>query len=123
MTRRDRRALKLGILLSVVAAGVTAASVYAAGIVFLFFSMLLPLIVSLMAGNKVITLSLMTNLLLALICLVVFFIVVAFSPSLISHYGIAEVALGIVSLMLMAVIPALIVSGLVKLIRRKKQSA
>jgi len=112
----------LGMVLSVVAAGLTAASVYAAGFVFIIFSVLLPLVISLMAEKRIMTLSLVTNLSMALICLFIFFIFGLLSPSLLGRYGIAEVAVGIVGFLLMAVIPALIVSGLVRFIRRKKQS-
>jgi hypothetical protein len=120
MTTRDRRALWLGIVLSVVGAALTAASVYAAGITFIIFSVLLPLAVSLSADNKIMSLSLATNLLMAFFCLIIFSILVVFSPSLIGRYGVPEIAIGIAVFLVTALVPALIVSGLVKVIRRKK---
>jgi len=117
VTKKDSFALKLGVVLGIVSSTLVIVSFYAAGLVFIFFSIALPLTVSLVAQERIITLSLVPNLLMTLICSLFFAV---FYPSMLGRYGPAEIALGIVALIAMGLIPALAVSGLVKLIRRRR---
>ena len=123
MTKRDRLALKLGVALGLVAGPLVIASLFAAGLVFMAFTILLPLIVSMVAQNRVMILGLLPNALMALTCLLIFGAIAVSSPGPLSRYGAAEIALGILVVVAAAVIPALAVSWLVKFVRRRRASA
>ncbi|MDT4897592.1 MAG: hypothetical protein QOH25_2669 [Acidobacteriota bacterium] len=118
MHTRDRNALVVAIALGIISGALTIAAAFAAFLVFIAFSFLSPLIVSLMAQNRVTSLSLVSNLIMALTVMIIF--AVAMSHSMRARYGLGEILLGILVILLMAVIPALAVSGVVKLIRRKR---
>ena len=120
MSNRDRRALTVGIILGLAGAGLTIASVYAAGIVFLILAVLFPLSISLMAEQRIISLSLVPNILMALVCLLIYFVFLTSWPSSLMNYGATEKALGVLAVLLMAIIPALAMSIVIKLIRRKR---
>ena len=118
MTKRDRYALILGLVLGVLAGVLAIASLYAVGLVFLFFSFLLPLIVSLVARNRIMTLSLVPNVMMALVCLL-FYVWIKMTSTMRGE-GPLEVALAVLTIMVAALLPALAVSGVVKLIRRNR---
>jgi hypothetical protein len=123
VAKRDRRALMLGVVLGIIAGPLTIASVYAAGIVFMIFSVLLPLIVSLVARNRVTTLALVPNALMALTCLLIFWALEVSSPGPASRHDASDIALGIITVVAATVIPALLVSGLVKFVRSRRAGA
>jgi hypothetical protein len=62
MSTRDRYALIAAIVLGAVAGALSAAAVFAAGLVFIAFSVVNPLIVSLMAKDRIMTLAQVPNL-------------------------------------------------------------
>ena len=111
----------MGIVLGLISGALTVAGVYAAGLVFIAFSIVSPLVVSLVAQNRIMTLSQVPNLIMTLTATIIFMIVVAFTDfKMPRSYGPAEIALGALVILLMAAIPALVISGMVKLIRRKR---
>jgi len=120
MSTRDRYAVIAGVILGIVSAVLSAAAAFAAGLVFLAFSLINPLVVSLIAQNRIMTLSQIPNLLMALILGI---IVALFGISTISRYDPAELSIGILAALAMAVVPAFVISGLVKLIRGKSRRA
>ena len=119
MSRRDRYALAVGILLGILSGALTVAAVYAAGLVFIAFSIVSPLIVSLVAQKRIMTLSQVPNLVMTLTALIIFAAFVGFS-SMPWRHDPGEILLGILVILMMAAIPAFVISGLVKLIRRKR---
>jgi hypothetical protein len=119
MNTRDRYALAVGILLGIVSGALTVAAAFAAGLVFIACSILSPLIVSLVAQNRIMTLSQVPNLVMTLTALIIFVVFIGYS-SMPWRYGPGEILVGIVAILMMAAIPALALSGLVKLIRRRK---
>lgn len=119
MNTRDRYALATGILLGIISGALTVAAMFAAGLVFIACAILSPLIVSLVAQNRIMTLSQVPNLVMTLTAVIIFFVFVGYA-SMPWHYGPAEILLGIVAILMMAAIPALAISGLVKLIRRRR---
>jgi hypothetical protein len=122
MNKRDRIALIAGLVLGIVAAGLSVAAVFAAGLVFIAFSFVNPLIVSLLAQNRIMTLAQVPNLLAVLLFLpMVLFLTYDSGVRGLggNNYGAGEITLGILAALLMAVVPALVVSGVVKLIRRR----
>jgi len=118
MSKRDRNALIAGIALGIVTAGLSMAAVFAAGIVFVAFSIVNPLIVSLMAEKRIMSLAQAPNLVAFLILVPLVLIFLRSNPSM-SHYNVGEILLGILVVLLMAVIPALLVSAVVRLIRKR----
>ena len=119
MSSRDRYALAIGILLGIISGALTVAAVYAAGLVFIAFSIVSPLIVSLVAQQRIMTLSQVPNLLMTLTAVIIFYGVIGYS-SMPWHYSPGEMLLGVLVILMMAAIPAFAISGLVKLIRRKR---
>lgn len=120
MSKRDRYALVVGISLGVISGALTIASMFAAGLVFIAFSIVSPLIVSLVAQNRIMTLSQVPNLVMTLTAAIIYAILAAFtSYSMPWRYGPGETLLGVLTVLLMAAIPAFAVSGVVKLIRKR----
>lgn len=119
MSKRDRRALVIGIILGIICAALTVAGALVAGLVFIVCCLLSPLIVSLIAGDRIMTLSQVPNLLMTLIVTIIFFIFGGYEW-LLRRYDSGEILLGVLAILLMAVIPALAISGLVKFMRRKR---
>ncbi len=119
MSSRDRHALAVGIVLGIVCGALTIAGALVAGLVFIVCCFLSPLIVSLIAQDRIMTLSQVPNLLMTLVVMIILFAMGGLSFTR-SRYNAGEIALGILVVLLMAVIPALAISALVKWIRRKR---
>lgn len=119
MARSDRRALVAAICLGFISAALGAAAVYAAGIVFFIFSMINPLVVSLLARHRIMSFSQVPNLIMAATLTILLLI---YGASTVNRYGPEERMLGALCVLAAAVIPALLVSGIVKLVRHKTAS-
>ena len=117
MTARDRRALWIGLTMGVVGGVLSIAAVYAAALVFLICSFVFPLITSLIAQNRIVTLSLVPNLVMVVVTGACLILLIVGNPS--TRYGWAEVLGGAVAWILMGVIPALVVSWPIKVIRKR----
>jgi ABC-type amino acid transport system permease subunit len=119
MSSRDRYALAAGIVLGIVCGALTIAGALVAGLVFIVCCFLSPLIVSLIAQDRIMILSQVPNLLMTLIVTIILFAFGVF-PFFRSRHNSGEIVLGVLIVLLMAVVPALAISGLVKWIRRKR---
>jgi len=110
MTKRDRKALLIGIALGIVSATLSAAAVFFFLIVFAVFVIVNPLVVSLIADKRIITLGTVPNLIMAML---VGSLYLAFEGEL----------LDVLFVFAGALVPALVVSGIVKVLRRRKKTA
>lgn len=121
MSSKDRQALNAGIILGIISGVLTFGGALVAGLVFIVCSFLSPLIVSLIAQDRIMTLSQVPNLLMTLTATT---LMVSFFGyhSMVGRYNSVELLLGILIILLIAVIPALAISGLVKWIRRKREA-
>lgn len=119
MSSKDRQALVTGIILGIISGVLTFGGALVAGLVFIVCSFLSPLIVSLIAQDRIMTLSQVPNLLMTLTATI---LMVSFFGyhSMVGRYDSGELLLGVLVILLMAVIPALAISALVKWIRRKR---
>lgn len=115
-TPRDRYALAVGILLGIISGALTVFGALVAGVVFISCAIVSPLIVSLVAEERIMILSLVPNLIMTLIAITV---VLLMGHSIMRSYDLGMILLGIIVTFMIAIISALAMSGLVKLIRRK----
>lgn len=116
MTARDRYALAIGIFLGIASGVFTAFSALVAGAVFLFCAFLSPLIVSLVARNRIMILSLIPNLIMTVTAITLVLVTGYFDMQ---SYALWQILLGIMVIFMIGIISALAVSGLVKLILKK----
>lgn len=122
MSERDKYALGLGIFLGIFSGALAAfATVYGllGIIVFIFFSILSPLLVSVMAENRIMAFGQVPNLVMTLTGTTLFLALGGYS-FLLWRYDLVEILLRVLTILMMAVTPALVVSGLVVWIRRRR---
>ena len=112
----------LSVSLGIIAAVLTVASVYAAGITFLIFSLLNPLIVSLVAPRRSTGLSILANAVLVFMLPIVVVLalwILQMSWTGLPRGGNSELVTGFMFALAVAIICAWIMSALVRLVRRK----
>lgn len=119
MSSKDRQALVTGIILGIISGVLTFGGALVAGLVFIVCAFVSPLIVSLIAQDRIMTLSQVPNLLMTLTATILMISFFGYH-SMVGRYNAVELLLGIPIILLIAVIPALAISALVKFIRRKR---
>ena len=119
---KTRNAVLLSVCLGIISAVLTAASFYAAGITFLIFSLLNPLIVSLVVPARSTSLSILANTVLVfmlpiIVGLVLLILRVPWTG--LPRGGSGELVAGFLLALAVALTFAWIISALVRLVRRK----
>lgn len=123
MSERDKFALGLGIILGIFSGVLSGLAPFYFGMfgfaVFIFFSIVSPLLVSVLAENRIMGFAQVPNLLMTLTGMIIFLALGGYSAS-VQLYGQATTLQGILIIIFMAVVAALIMSALVQLLRRKR---